>query len=885
MSDPSPKLRRQYIAALVTLALLAVASGLYLQRVISLQASDAMAINIAGRQRMLSQRIAKQSAVLASQLPARPATRERLDTSIAELESAHSRLFGPAGLVTLTGNLATRVAELDGRLSRLVEAARYLSRASDHSQNVQAMLDKILSEEQEFLPLMHEVVNLLEAEAGKHNKSITTAQWAFVTLILLTILLQSFFVFEPMCRILKSQLENAVEQARQKAETDLVHAHNAALQEELKLRHEVEAELQAVIAKFEKMALIASRTQHATIVTDAAGKIEYVNEAFERITGYTSDEAIGKRPSTLLQGELTDENTKRLIRDALARCEGIECELINYTKDKTPYWVELLIEPYHDEGSETTYFIGTTVDISERKVQAKQLSDAREMAEAANDAKTRFLTNMSHEIRTPLNGILGYSDLLLQKPVAEETQRSYLRTIHRSGQHLLHLVDDILDISAIENSRFITNVADCSPSQILEDVQSMLRVQAYEKGLHLRCCWDGPIPSTIRTDGRRFRQLLMNLVGNAIKFTDEGTVTVGVSFDSENDMLIVRVEDTGIGIEESRFDSIFERFGQADNSLTRQHGGGGLGLAICKQIVDELGGSIAVDSTPEIGSRFTVALPCGVLDGVQMIEEPTSAATSEFFCTGNSTAATNRLEQSRVLVCEDGETNRDLIGLLLSEAGADVTMAENGRIGVDFVVHEDRDFDVILMDMQMPVLDGYSATRELREAGWEKPIVALTAHAMAGDRQKCLSYGCSGYLTKPIEANALFETIERALEDTHQEPMPLIESREMPDITENDTKIRSSLPTDKPQFRAIVSKFVDKLGKQLEAMEQAVSEANFEELAEQAHWLKGAGGTMGFECFTSTADKLEVAARACDATASEQRLHEVTEQFRRLEVV
>ncbi len=395
----------------------------------------------------------------------------------------------------------------------------------------------------------------------------------------------------------------------------------------------------------------------------------------------------------------------------------------------------------------------------------EDLREARDVAEAANEAKSRWLANMSHEIRTPLNAILGFTQLLRNgADEGNEAQRhEFLETIHSSGQHLLQLVNDILDISKIEADRMVIEKAPCSPHDVLSEIISVLQVRATEKDLALKYDWRGQVPGSIVTDAARLRQIVINLVGNAIKFTETGGVQVEawIELITDESQLVVRVTDSGIGIPDEQLESIFEAFQQADGSVTRRFGGTGLGLSISSRMAELLGGTLTVDSTPGEGSSFTLRIAAGAVEEAL----PKHPTTNESIPKAEKPTTTVKGKPDKmnahVLVVDDGEINRKFVGFVLEKMGVSVAIATNGEEAIEAA--KQNDFDLVLMDMQMPVKDGYTATRELRLAGYETPIIALTANAMQGDRKKCLDAGCNSYLSKPVDPQQLTETVTDAI--------------------------------------------------------------------------------------------------------------------------
>jgi two-component system, sensor histidine kinase len=485
--------------------------------------------------------------------------------------------------------------------------------------------------------------------------------------------------------------------------------------------------------------------------------------------------------------------------------------------------------------------------------------------EAANRAKSQFLANMSHEIRTPLTAILGFTELLRSGACdGDPTEReSYLATIHVSANHLLELINDILDLSKIEAGRMVVERIPCSPYEIIAAVLSLMRVRARESNLSLTAEWPDGVPATIQTDALKVKQLLINLVGNAVKFTRYGGVRLVCRLlrSPDKPQMAFDVIDTGVGIAPDKLETIFDAFVQADNSVTREFGGTGLGLAISRKIARALGGDIAIQSVPDQGSTFTATVDTGPMEGVKILDAPKADALA-----GGDAASPPRpaaVTPCRVLLVEDGSTNRKLISLMLRRSGMEVTTAENGKIGVELACASP--FDVILMDMQMPVMDGYTAAQKLRELGMTVPIIALTAHALAEDKQKCLRAGCSGYLSKPVKSEDLLQGIADALASAASpvaEPgAPLPSGQPVPPLPDREPLV-STLPLDDPDFREIVEDFIGFLGRQLDVMKKACGEGDLSTVIEAAHALKGTAGGAGFDALTRPAKELEALARS-----------------------
>ncbi len=408
------------------------------------------------------------------------------------------------------------------------------------------------------------------------------------------------------------------------------------------------------------------------------------------------------------------------------------------------------------------------VSMFEQRIAMKEVQAARKLAEAATLAKSSFLANMSHEIRTPMTAILGYADMLQDNTLSHQQQAQNIQTIKSSGNHLLSIINDILDFSKIEAGQMSLESIDFAPFEIVEDVRHMMAMRASGKGLKLEVEYAWPIPAKQLGDPTRLRQILVNMVGNAIKFTEAGSVRIRVAMKSGTaPELLIEVIDTGIGISAEGIARLFKPFSQADNSTTRVFGGTGLGLAISSRLCAQMGGELSVRSTPGEGSTFTVRLPIRVKSTLTLMNaEPLKIVTE-----APKPALAMVLAGKRVLLVEDGLDNQHLISFIVRKLGGDVQVAGNGQLGADAAINAQKDgrpFDLILMDMQMPVLDGYGATALIRKHGIATPIVALTANAMAGDRDRCLAAGCNHYLAKPIDRAEFIRVCDEQLHTQHR---------------------------------------------------------------------------------------------------------------------
>ena len=506
----------------------------------------------------------------------------------------------------------------------------------------------------------------------------------------------------------------------------------------------------------------------------------------------------------------------------------------------------------------------------EKRVEERtaQFQEAKEEADSANQAKTRFLANISHEIRSPLGAILGYVDLIEDRATSPDERRRYLRTIRRAGNHLSRLLGDLLDISRIEAGRLELNERTCELADVLADLASAFEPQAAEKGLSLRTRLAGWLPWRFATDPTRLRQILSNLLGNALRYTDRGGVTLSVTSpgieageERAEATLSFEVQDTGVGIRPEDQERLFQRFTQLEPSL-RPGAGFGLGLAITHQLADLMGGSVTVVSRPGEGSIFTVRIPVRECEGW--------AARESFILrpAGDALAADGLRLSGRVLIADDSRDLRELCKRMLQRWGLECATAEDGHQAVAAVAGSR--FDAVLMDWQMPRMDGLEATRELRRLGVRTPVIALTAAALQGDRERCLAAGCTGYLVKPIDFKELFRVLRRMLatpKGNETVPMVLPGMKNAAFAAEPDEEILEL-------SRTYLAGFPHRLASLQEALENADWHA-FEAIA---HRVAGTAGTYGFREIFAAAEELERAAKERSPERLRPRLTHLEEE-------
>ncbi len=514
------------------------------------------------------------------------------------------------------------------------------------------------------------------------------------------------------------------------------------------------------------LALVWRGAPLAVVVVRADGVVTHANPAAQRLLVENLAGLVGHDWWELLAARGASSEALGALRCAKPGDAAVELPMAAHGGSNL--WVAWTrAEGQGEPAADPVVYFGQDV---QRQVEAVAgLKQVRDAAQASSRVKSDFLANMSHEIRTPMTAILGYADLLVNEEGLDRApphRREALQAMQRNCEHLLTVVNDILDLSKIEAGRLEISPVTCSPAQIVHDVQLRFQVRAQAKGLTLHVDCSLALTRLVKTDPTRLRQILFNLVGNAIKFTHHGGVAVRLRETAGlpgQVRLQFDVQDTGIGMAPEAVERLFRPYSQADSSTSRRYGGTGLGLAISKHLANLLGGDITVASRPDHGSTFTVTVLADQAE--ESIAQPhTKAAPAVSFpleCDA-ADATGPPLAGLRLLLAEDGPDNQRLITYILTKAGAQVTLAENGREAVDAILGPGRSagpFDVVLMDMQMPILDGYTATGQLRGAGYAQPIIALTAHSMASDRNRCLEAGCDDYFTKPIDRHKLIALV------------------------------------------------------------------------------------------------------------------------------
>jgi PAS domain S-box-containing protein len=585
----------------------------------------------------------------------------------------------------------------------------------------------------------------------------------------------------------------------------------------------------------------------AIMTTDPSGIITDVNKQMEALTGCTRDELIGAP----FKGYFTDsERAEAAIKRVLSEKSVTDYELTARARDGKQTVVSYNATTFYDRNRTLQGVFAAARDVTERKRVEVELQQAKAVAESASRTKSDFLASMSHEIRTPMNAIMGIADLLAKTSLSPE-QDKYVQIFRRAGDNLLNLINDILDLSKVESSQLELERTGFSLNDHLEKVMEMVAARAHEKGLAMVYEIAPSVPNDLVGDPTRLRQVLLNLLGNAIKFTESGEVTLRVAPDANPSVptaLRFTVSDTGIGIASEKLGRVFERFTQADSSTTRRFGGSGLGLTISRRLVELMGGHIWVESEVGTGSMFAFAVP---FENWAATNRPTAAAVGA----GPEPA----LRALRILLAEDSPDNCTITMAYLEDTPYRVEIAETGAIACQKFTAGN--YDLVLMDRQMPVMDGLTATRTIR--AWEQangrpptPIIALTASALKGDREMCLAAGCTAFLTKPIKQEVLLQAI-REHSMVVVSPSGDESSRMAPILLRLKSKSAERIPA-----------YLRNCKQNVVVMLDALDRVDFETVTGLGHQMRGSGGMFGFQAITDIGIAIEEAAGSADTDAS-----------------
>jgi len=611
--------------------------------------------------------------------------------------------------------------------------------------------------------------------------------------------------------------------------------------------------------------LLADTATDAIVTVDDNGRILFANPAVERLFGYSPQEVVGE-PLSILAPERDRARHDSVfdgVRAGRYQVSVSAARVSGLRKDGH----EIALELSCGEGrvGHQRFFTGILRDVSDRHAAEQALIEAREQAVEGSRLKSEFLASMSHEIRTPMNGVTGMLELLLEEQLTDQ-QRKRVNVALGSAQALLTIINDILDLSKIEAGKLDLVPEWTDVHALVDDVVGLMRPLADNKGLQVESSCASDVPARVLVDGGRLRQVLLNLAGNAVKFTDEGRVSVAVTaVPAARDRVRLQwsVSDTGIGIPAQQIPLVFEQFTQLEAAATRRTNGTGLGLSICRKLIDLMGGTIQVASQPGKGSRFwfDVEVPCAAQE--RMAAPPKTPAAADV----------SRARGARVLLVEDNPVNRQFALAVLKSVGALVTVAIDGSEAVRMA--SEAEHDVILMDCQMPVMDGYEATRRIRAAGIATPVIALTANAMEGDRDRCAAAGMDDYLAKPIRPDTLRAAVAAKARRVQE---PSLEAEVGVDAAEITARIGGD-----PELLADISRlFVAHSPEMMQALKTAAAADNGVAMASAAHAIKGSIGNFTQGRPYDVARTLEKTAEAGDLAAARSAIPELEREVGKL---
>ncbi len=606
-----------------------------------------------------------------------------------------------------------------------------------------------------------------------------------------------------------------------------------------------------------KLSIVADKTDSVVVISDKESRVEWVNEAFTRITGYTFEEIKGKLPSKVLIGPNTEPSTLQYMHDKQKKREPFRVEVLNYHKDGNSIWFTITNTPVMSEGKQK--FIEIAIDITDKKEAEFQLIKAKEKAERSARIKEEFLANMSHEIRTPMNSVVGFIDILLETELNTD-QLKYVESIHTAGQNLKVILDDILSFSKMEAGKLEIVKKDFSVHELVTRLVDLFTEKAREKRLDLNYTIGSSVPEFIVGDSVRINQILNNLVGNALKFTHEGSVNIGVKaikVERGKATLQFSVKDTGIGIPKNKLNLVFESFTQATADTTRKYGGTGLGLTIAKRLVELQGGEMRVKSKAGAGTTFSFTIPFVVADQKKARKEKVTETRKK----------RKDLTGYKILLCEDNELNQRLVTEVVSRIyGATLHIADNGQIGLEML--EKEPYDLVLMDIHMPEMDGMETGKRIRASEDERvkntPMIAMTADAMEKEKKRCFSIGMNDYVSKPFRKEELVDKILKhaTKPQVAASAPPLYDLANLYDVSMGDREF----------VLEMIKSFVSGTPDELKQLDGLIENGELNLARRQAHKLKSSLGLMGMAEASNIAETMEHAKSANEDELGEMAL-------------
>ena len=814
---------------------------------IRLHRADTSVVDISGRQRMLSQRVAKTALAMsvAETDALRDSWRQELITTLDEWQRGFGSLRDRSRESEHSAANSAAVAHafegIRPHYEAMVQAGRELADGSGMPDS--ALVATLMRHERPFLTRMDGITKLYASEGAVRADRVSTACLALAALVVLLPVVLTGAVNEPINRLVRRMNDRQRLAEARLAAGERLAEENDRLAEEVHQRREVEEDLRESIEELELVREIAGAMSNPVLRLDAAGRIEWANDAFATLAGI--EDPAGHDALSLIADEHTSKAKLRQIREAIAGGRGIRRELQFEKPGGDLVWARAELQPSGPPSRRR--FILTLIDTTRRRHRVEDLKADLRQAREKVDAQGRFLSYMSHEIRTPLSAMLGYTDLIRSGELNDAELREGIENVRSSGQMLLELVNNVLDYSKLEIGEQVCPTA-TDVRQLIEGVVRSFRGVAGASGLRLTHEVDDAVPRGVEVDAGKLRQVLSNLLGNALKFTRKGGVRVCTS--ASGGSLRIAVADTGIGIPQDRLADVFEPFRQADSDTAQRFGGTGLGLPISRTLARQMGGDLGVESTPNVGTRFEVSIP---LVACELEPSPAAETGGEAKPASDSQVLnSSKLAGIRVLLADDWEINREMIRLVLTRAGADVCTAADGKQAVEAA--KTWQPDVILMDMLMPVMSGREAIAELQRLGTTPPIIALTAEALDGDRDRCLRLGCVDYIAKPVD----FPKLKRA-------------------IVAAASNSRGPAAEHLQDLAAARDLFFDERDATLTRLDAALARQDLSRVACLAHGLRGAAAMVGLSHWAGPLETVESAAAEGDMLAIVHALQAVRE--------